>query len=87
MLVPMISRDLLRRVKLSDRHPYYVMERGRDALRGFGLRVHRSRVEFGIRHLRRWHHLGWTDLATVEEARSAARDLLRELRGVSKRGD
>lgn len=87
MLVPMISRDLLRRVKLSDRHPYYVMERGRDALRGFGLRVHRSRVEFGVRHLRRWHHLGWTDLATVEEARSAARDLLRELRCIPKRGD
>jgi integrase len=82
MLVPMINRDLLRRLKLSDRHPYYVMERGRDALFGFGLRVHRQRVEFGVRYRRAWHRLGWTDLVTVEEARKAARDLLRELRGV-----
>lgn len=80
--VPRITRRLIESLPPSisgDRH-YYVMEAGgRDSLRGFGLRVMRTTIQYVVRYRRIPYHLGRANVVPLEEARQAARTLLLQL--------
>lgn len=61
----------------------YLIETGPhpDAVFGFVVRVIVKSKVYGVRHRRRFHAIGRTDIISLDDARARARELLRALRG------
>ena len=75
-IVPKLTARIVREVPLATGSSYYVMEgRSRRSLRGFGVRVYRTKKEYVVRYRGKPHTIGRTDLIPPRVAREEARKL------------
>lgn len=76
-VVSKLTAKIVRETPFAAGSSYYVMEgRGRRSLRGFGIRVYRTKKEFVVRYRGKPYSIGRTDLIPLPVAREEARKLL-----------
>ena len=76
-VVPQLTAKIVREAPFANGSSYYVMEgRSRRSLRGFGVRVYRTKKEYVVRFRGKPHTIGRTDLIPLQLAREEARKLL-----------
>ncbi len=74
MVVPQLTPRIVQEAPFAGKSSYYVMEgRSRRSLRGFGIRVYKTKKEYVVRFRGRPHHIGRTDLIPLSVAREEAR--------------
>ena len=76
-IVPKLTAKIVREAQFATGSSYYLMEgRSRRSLRGFGIRVYRTKKEYVVRYRGKPHTIGRTDLIPLRVAREEARKLL-----------
>ncbi len=76
-IVPQLTAKIVREARFANGSSYYVMEgKSRRSLRGFGIRVFRTKKEYVVRYRGKPYPLGRTDLIPLQTAREEARKLL-----------
>ncbi len=76
-IVPKLTAKIVREAPFATGSSYYLMEgRSRRSLRGFGIRVYRTKKEYVVRYRGKPHTIGRTDLIPLRVAREEARKLL-----------
>lgn len=80
---PKITRSLPTSLELAsnEKRRYYMLEDGTSSgsVRGFGVRVGRRSVTYGVRYKRQWYPIARIDLMALEEARNLGRRKLLEV--------